>query len=302
MRRVTWVVVEEVKSGDWGIGGQRADHRGRPRARGRRSRLTWPSRTPSRRPRGLLPVDSGFADVDGVRIAYEVFGEGRGDDPPPAAVVDRPLALLEGAGPVPRPPLPRRHLRRPRQRPLRPAAEHRALRAARCRRATRSRCSTRPASRTRAWRALRLGRRRALLLAADTPSASAARSSCRPRCRSRRRCPSAQATRSTRSCRAYEGWAKTNRHYWAQDYRGFLEFFFDKCFPEPHSTKQIEDSVELGARDRRPRRSRTRSRRRASTAGGDPRAARRASRARCSSSMATRTCSSRPTAARCSPS
>ena len=43
---------------------------------------------------------------------------------------------------------------------------------------------------------------------------------------------------------SYEGWAKTNRHYWAQDYRGFLEFFFDRCYAtEPHSTKQIEDSI-----------------------------------------------------------
>jgi pimeloyl-ACP methyl ester carboxylesterase/predicted glycosyltransferase len=43
----------------------------------------------------------------------------------------------------------------------------------------------------------------------------------------------------------YEGWAKTNRHYWAQDYRGFLEFFFDRCYAtEPHSTKQIEDSID----------------------------------------------------------
>jgi pimeloyl-ACP methyl ester carboxylesterase/predicted glycosyltransferase len=44
----------------------------------------------------------------------------------------------------------------------------------------------------------------------------------------------------------YEGWAKTNRHYWAQDYRGYLEFFFGRCFDEPHSTKQIEDSVGWG--------------------------------------------------------
>jgi pimeloyl-ACP methyl ester carboxylesterase len=41
----------------------------------------------------------------------------------------------------------------------------------------------------------------------------------------------------------YEGWAKSNRHYWAQDFRGYLEFFFGRCFPEPHSTKQIEDCV-----------------------------------------------------------
>jgi pimeloyl-ACP methyl ester carboxylesterase len=43
-----------------------------------------------------------------------------------------------------------------------------------------------------------------------------------------------------------EEWAKFNRHYWMRDYRGFLEFFFSKCFTEPHSTKQIEDCVGWG--------------------------------------------------------
>jgi pimeloyl-ACP methyl ester carboxylesterase len=43
-----------------------------------------------------------------------------------------------------------------------------------------------------------------------------------------------------------EGWAKYNRHYWLKDYRGFLEFFFAQCYNEPHSTKQIEDCVEWG--------------------------------------------------------
>jgi pimeloyl-ACP methyl ester carboxylesterase/predicted glycosyltransferase len=43
-----------------------------------------------------------------------------------------------------------------------------------------------------------------------------------------------------------EGWAKYNRHYWLKDYRGFLEFFFSQCLTEPHSTKQIEDAVGWG--------------------------------------------------------
>jgi len=43
-----------------------------------------------------------------------------------------------------------------------------------------------------------------------------------------------------------EGWAKYNRHFWKEDYRGFLEFFFSKMFNEPHSTKQIEDCVGWG--------------------------------------------------------
>ena len=45
---------------------------------------------------------------------------------------------------------------------------------------------------------------------------------------------------------ATEGWAKYNRHYWERDYRGFLDFFFDRMFTEPHSTKAIEDCVGWG--------------------------------------------------------
>jgi pimeloyl-ACP methyl ester carboxylesterase/predicted glycosyltransferase len=39
------------------------------------------------------------------------------------------------------------------------------------------------------------------------------------------------------------GWAKYNSHYWATNYRDFLEFFFGHCFNEPHSSKQIEDCL-----------------------------------------------------------
>ena len=43
-----------------------------------------------------------------------------------------------------------------------------------------------------------------------------------------------------------EGWAKENRHYWRRDWPGYLEFFFSQMFCEPHSTKQIEDAVGWG--------------------------------------------------------
>jgi pimeloyl-ACP methyl ester carboxylesterase len=43
-----------------------------------------------------------------------------------------------------------------------------------------------------------------------------------------------------------EGWAKYNADYWRRDYAGFLEFFFAQCLPEPHSTKQHEDCVGWG--------------------------------------------------------
>jgi pimeloyl-ACP methyl ester carboxylesterase/predicted glycosyltransferase len=42
---------------------------------------------------------------------------------------------------------------------------------------------------------------------------------------------------------SYEGWARANRHSWARDYRGYVDFFFGECFTEPHSTKQFEDCV-----------------------------------------------------------
>src|ERR1700704_947644 len=43
-----------------------------------------------------------------------------------------------------------------------------------------------------------------------------------------------------------EGWFKHNRHYMTKDYAVFLELFFGEMFPEPHSTKQLEDAVAYG--------------------------------------------------------
>jgi pimeloyl-ACP methyl ester carboxylesterase/UDP:flavonoid glycosyltransferase YjiC (YdhE family) len=43
-----------------------------------------------------------------------------------------------------------------------------------------------------------------------------------------------------------QGWEKYNAHYIERDHRGFLEFFFGEMFPEPHSTKQVEDAVAYG--------------------------------------------------------
>jgi pimeloyl-ACP methyl ester carboxylesterase len=43
-----------------------------------------------------------------------------------------------------------------------------------------------------------------------------------------------------------EGWAKHNIHFWRRDFGGYLQFFFSRCFTEPHSTKQIEDCVGWG--------------------------------------------------------
>ena len=45
---------------------------------------------------------------------------------------------------------------------------------------------------------------------------------------------------------SYQGWGKYNRHYWLSDYEDFLEFFFSKLYNEPHSTKHREDAVAWG--------------------------------------------------------
>jgi pimeloyl-ACP methyl ester carboxylesterase len=40
-----------------------------------------------------------------------------------------------------------------------------------------------------------------------------------------------------------EGWAKYNEFYWRRDWEGFTTFFFGELYNEPHSTKQIEDAI-----------------------------------------------------------
>ena len=43
-----------------------------------------------------------------------------------------------------------------------------------------------------------------------------------------------------------QGWEKYNRHYWLEDYPDFVRFFVGEIFSEPHSTKQLEDGVGWG--------------------------------------------------------
>jgi pimeloyl-ACP methyl ester carboxylesterase/predicted glycosyltransferase len=43
-----------------------------------------------------------------------------------------------------------------------------------------------------------------------------------------------------------EGWGRYNRYSWLRDYPGFLDFFFDQLAPEEHSTKLLEDLAGWG--------------------------------------------------------
>ena len=77
--------------------------------------------------RARYPDEQGYVERDGVRVFYEVYGEGEHDRAALAHVVDRPLAVLEVPDPLPGAVLPRGHLRRTRQRPLGPAGGSRGL-------------------------------------------------------------------------------------------------------------------------------------------------------------------------------
>jgi 4-oxalocrotonate tautomerase len=65
MRNVTWCVVEEVESGDWGIGGK---HRRHPRSGARKGRLTGrphvaPSCAQGHRRWSWVPLRLGFEPI-----------------------------------------------------------------------------------------------------------------------------------------------------------------------------------------------------------------------------------------------
>jgi pimeloyl-ACP methyl ester carboxylesterase len=45
---------------------------------------------------------------------------------------------------------------------------------------------------------------------------------------------------------SYEGWEKFNPEYWTADYRGCIEWWASLVYPGPHSTRQIEEFVERG--------------------------------------------------------
>ncbi len=56
--------------------------------------------------------------------------------------------------------------------------------------------------------------------------------------------PSGRSYSFTDPLETDEGWAKFNRHYWLRDFDGFRDFFFSTNFSEPHSSKAFEDAWE----------------------------------------------------------
>jgi pimeloyl-ACP methyl ester carboxylesterase len=95
--------------------------------------------------------------------------------------------------------------------------------------------------------AFSMGAQRALLLAAEHPKRVEGLVFIGPAVPVGTQLPRARAARwFNEPMESYDSWAKYNRHYWLENYVDFLEFFFSQVFTEPHSTKQIEDSVGWG--------------------------------------------------------
>ena len=90
---------------------------------------------------------------------------------------------------------------------------------------------------------LSLGAQRALMLAADHPDRVLAAAFIGPSLPIAAAHPQRVVYSFEDRLETNEDWAKFNRHYWRKDFQGFLEFFFANSFTEPHSTKPIEDCV-----------------------------------------------------------
>ena len=192
--------------------------------------------------RALRPNESAFADVGGVRIAYEVFGDG--DETilllPPWAIIHSRFWKLQV-------PYLARHFRvvtfdaRGNGRSDRPESAEEYGPRITAQDALAVLDAAGVADAVIVAHCAPAGG--ALLLAADHPERVRAAVFMSPALPITPALPERTGISFDAELPAYEGWAKANRHYWARDFRGYLEFFFDRCYPEPHSTKQLEDSV-----------------------------------------------------------
>jgi pimeloyl-ACP methyl ester carboxylesterase/predicted glycosyltransferase len=192
--------------------------------------------------RAVEPRETGHADVDGVRIAYEVFGEGEETILllPPWAIVHSRFWKLQvphlarhfrvvtfdarGNGGSDRPQTVDAY--GPRKLPLDAMAVLDAAGIDHC--VAVVHCGSAASG---------------LLLCVDNPERIRGALFMSPALPLTPPVPARTGHSFDAELDEYEGWAKANRHHWARDFRDYAEFFFAETFSEPHSTKQIEDAV-----------------------------------------------------------
>jgi pimeloyl-ACP methyl ester carboxylesterase/predicted glycosyltransferase len=195
--------------------------------------------------RARYPDEEGFVERDGVRVFWEVYGEGE-----PTVFLLPTWSIIHSRHWKMQIPYLARHFRvltfdgRGNGRSDRPegVAAYREEEYAADALAVMDATETEQAVLV----SLSLGAQRALLLAADQPERVTAAAFIGPSVSLGEPLPERIAYTFEDTLDTDEGWAKYNRHYWLRDYRSFLEFFFSRFFTEPHSTKQIEDCVGWG--------------------------------------------------------
>jgi pimeloyl-ACP methyl ester carboxylesterase/predicted glycosyltransferase len=204
--------------------------------------LTAPAPAPEQT-RARYPDESGFAEREGVRLHYEVYGAGE-----PTVLLLPTWSIIHSRHWKMQIPYLARHARvvtfdgRGNGRSDRPPHGYDEHEFAADALAVLDATGTQSATLV----SLSLGAQRGLILAAEHPERVDAAVFICPAVPLGD--PPAERTRHAwdEELETDEGWAKYNRSYWLRDYRGFLEFFFSRMFTEPHSTKPIEDCIGWG--------------------------------------------------------
>ena len=204
--------------------------------------LTAPAPAPEQT-RARYPDESGFAEREGVRLHYEVYGAGE-----PTVLLLPTWSIIHSRHWKMQIPYLARHARvvtfdgRGNGRSDRPPQGYDEHEFAADALAVLDATGTQSATLV----SLSLGAQRGLILAAEHPERVDAAVFICPAVPLGD--PPAERTqhRWDEELETDEGWAKYNRSYWLRDYRGFLEFFFSRMFTEPHSTKPIEDCIGWG--------------------------------------------------------
>jgi pimeloyl-ACP methyl ester carboxylesterase/predicted glycosyltransferase len=202
--------------------------------------LTVPAREQTR---ARYPDTSGFVERDGVRLHYEVYGAGE-----PTVLLLPTWSIIHSRHWKMQIPYLARHCRvvtfdgRGNGRSDRPESGYEEREFAADALAVMDATATERAVLV----SLSMGAQRALLLAAEHPERVESAVFIAPAVPLGTPLAPRMGIPFDEPLATDEGWAKYNRHYWLKDYRGFLEFFFGQMFPEPHSTKPVEDCVGWG--------------------------------------------------------
>ncbi len=195
--------------------------------------------------RARYPDREGFAVRDGIKIAYEIFGDG-----PQTILLLPPWAISHSRTWKAQVPYLARHFRvvtydppgngksdRP-QDPNQYTDWKRVADAMAVMSATGTEKAIIVGICTEAWTAT--------LLAGEHPNAAEGLVFFAPVSPYGESMPEREVTSFDAVLDRHDGWEKENRHYWLTNYRDFLEFFFAQAAYEPHSTKPVEDSVSYG--------------------------------------------------------